>query len=105
ANWLSQAILQWMGRSATGWSIDAEIGDLASDSLGGGRSMISYQRYDVSLEPSWLRTTLGVEMTESDCTALYAMANPENIGWLTRLGNSAAAAQVKPAHLPVAFDL
>jgi hypothetical protein len=105
ANWLSQAILQWMGRSATGWSIDAEIGDLASDSLGGGRSMISYQRYDVSLEPSWLRTTLSVAMTESDCTALYAMDNAENIERLTSLGNSAAAAQLKPAHLPAAFDL
>lgn len=105
ANWLGQAILQWMGRSATGWTIDSEIGDLASDSLGGGPAMITYQRYDVSLKPAWLRATLGVEMTEEDCTEVYAMDNAKNIGRLGSLGLRAAAAQLDPAHFPPTFDL
>lgn len=105
ANWMSQAILQWMSRSATGWTIDAEMGDLAADSLGGGPEMISYQRYDVSLRPSWLRATLGVELTAEECTALYAMDNAENIDRLTTLGRQAAAVQFDPGHLPDTFDV
>ena len=105
ANWLCQAVLQWMGRSNTGWSIDAEIGDLTGDSFGGDRPMLSYQRYDVSLRPAWLRTVLGLEMTESDCRALYAIDGAENVDRLASLGRRAAAVQLEPEHLPEAFDI
>jgi patatin-like phospholipase/acyl hydrolase len=105
ANWLNQAILQWMGRSATAWEIDSEIGDLTTDSLGGRGAMISYQRYDVALRPSWLRSALNLEMTETDCAALYAMDNAENIDRLESLGRTAAAVQMQPAHLPPVFDV
>ncbi|MCB0949447.1 MAG: patatin-like phospholipase family protein [Mycobacterium sp.] len=105
ANWLGQAVLQWMGRSATGWNIDGEIGDLASDSLGGGPAMITYQRYDVALQSDWLRETLGMSFSEKECAALYAMDDPHNVGMLTSLGRTAAARQVDPSHLPTAFDI
>lgn len=105
ANWLGQAILQWMGRSATGWTIDGEIGDLSSDSLGGGPAMITYQRYDVALQPDWLKNTLGMSVTDEECASLYAMDDPENVGTLTSLGRTAAARQVDPSHLPAAFDI
>ena len=97
ANWLGQAILQWMARSATGWTIDSELGDLSSDSLGGGPAMISYQRYDVALQPSWLSNTLGIDMTEEDCADLYAMDRAENVGRLTRLGTKPRRRRSRPS--------
>ena len=105
ANWLGQAILQWMGNSSTGWTIDREIGDLSSDSLGGGPAMITYQRYDVALQPDWLKNTLDMNFDDEECASLYAMDDPKNVGMLTRLGRTAAAKQVDPAHLPAAFDV
>lgn len=105
ANWMGQAILQWMARSETGWQIDSEVGDLSSDSLGGGPAMISYERYDVALQPNWLRETLGIDMSEADCAALYAMDEPKNTRKLAALGQQAAAVQVKPSHLRPEFDL
>jgi hypothetical protein len=104
ANWLGQAILQWMAHSSTGWTIDSEVGDLQSDVLGGGQAMISYQRYDVALRPDWIRDTIGITMSAQECAALYAMDNAQNIGKLARLGQKAAAVQIDPAHFPVGFD-
>ncbi|MCX2933721.1 patatin-like phospholipase family protein [Mycobacterium sp. CVI_P3] len=105
ANWQGQALLQWMGRSPTAWTIDSEIGDLRADSLGNGPDLLSYLRYEVALQPDWLRDTLGVELSARQCEALYSMDEPANVAELTRLGRSAAQIQVRPDHFPLAFDL
>jgi uncharacterized protein len=105
ANWLGQAVLQWMARSPTSWTIDSEVGDLRSEVLGGGPALISYQRYEVEFEPRWLKSKLNMDLSDEECTALCAMDNPENVGQLTRLGRAAAAAQVEPAHFPLCFDI
>lgn len=105
ANWLGQAVLQWMADSPTSWSIDSEIGDLRTDRLGGGPSMISYLRYEVQFEPRWLQEVLGVHLDDQQCTALCAMDRPENVSRLAELGRVAAAAQIAPDHLPAGFDL
>ncbi|BBX17591.1 patatin [Mycolicibacterium duvalii] len=105
ANWLGQAVLQWISTSPTSWQIDGEVGDLRADRLGGGPDMITYQRYEVVLEPTWLRATLGWHLDESQCDALYAMDNPRNLSQLSRLGVAAAAKQVAPDHFPRVFDL
>ncbi len=105
ANWLGQALLQWMGRSPTAWTIDSEIGDLSGDSLGGGPDLLSYLRYEVALQPQWLRDTLGVELSDPECETLYSMDKPGNVAELTRLGRSAAHKQVQPAHFPDGFDI
>jgi hypothetical protein len=105
ANWLGQAVLQWMSRSPTAWAIDAEVGDLGSDVLGGGPAMMSYLRYELSLEPHWLSKTLGVERNDRQCDALYAMDNAKNLPELTRLGRTASKVQIEPAHFPAGFDI
>jgi hypothetical protein len=105
ANWLGQAVLQWMSRSPTAWAIDAEVGDLGSDVLGGGPAMMSYLRYELSLEPHWLSKTLGVERSDRQCDALYAMDNAKNLPELTRLGRAASKVQIEPAHFPASFDI
>ena len=105
ANWLGQAVLQWMASSPTSWQIDSEVGDLRADRLGGGPDLITYQRYEVSLEPKWLRDNLDMHVDDEQCDDLYAMDNPRNLDRLTALGTSAAATQVDPDHFPSAFDL
>lgn len=103
--WQSQEILQWMSRSPTAWRIDSEIGDLDGDSVVSGQALISYLRYDLSLEPAWLRDILGVELTEHECDGLFAMDNAKNVHRLTALGNRAGAVQVQPNHFRAAFDV
>ncbi|MBX7450321.1 patatin-like phospholipase family protein [Mycolicibacterium sp. 3033] len=105
ANWLGQAVLQWMSTSPTAWSIDGEVGDLRDDRLGGGPDMISYLRYEVALESPWLRDNLGLDLDDAVCEALYAMDNPRNLAELSRIGVVAAGKQVRPDHFPATFDL
>lgn len=105
ANWLGQAVLQWMADSPTAWTIDSEVGDLGSDSLGGGAALISYLRYEVQFETHWLRDVLGVNLTDEQCAALCAMDRAENVGLLSSPGRIAAAVQVREEHFPAAFDL
>lgn len=104
ANWQNQAILQWMARSPTPWTIDSEVGDLGVDDLGPGPPLISYLRYDVAFEPQWLRDVLDVEMADDKCAELFAMDNPRNVRELTALGHRAAEVQVDPSHFPSSFD-
>lgn len=105
ANWLGQAVLQWMSRSPTAWSIDGEVGDLSSDVLGGGPALMSYLRYELALDPQWLAKTLGVELNDRQCDALYAMDNAKNLAELTRLGRAASKVQIGPDHFPATFDI
>lgn len=105
ANWLGQALLQWMADSPTSWTIDREIGDLRSDMLGGRSAMISYLRYEVHLESRWLREVLGVELSDEQCVQLCAMDRAENVSRLASLGHKAALTQVRPQHFPAVFDI
>ena len=105
ANWLGQAILQWMSDSPTSWPIDREIGDLHADTLGGRSALISYLRYEVHLEPRWLRDVLGIELSDTQCIELSAMDRAENVSRLASLGHKAALTQIRPDHFPAVFDL
>jgi len=105
ANWLLQAILQWMSRSPTAWQIDSEVGTLRDDVLGGGNPLISYLRYDVAFEPEWVQSTLGLTMSEEELSSLAAMDNPKNVALLSEVGTKAAATQIDAAHFPTVFDV
>lgn len=105
ANWLLQAILQWMSRTPTAWEIDSEVGTLRDDVLGGGNPLISYLRYDVVFEPEWMKETLNVDMTEAELKSLAAMDDPKNVSLLNEVGGKAAAAQIVADHFSPAFDV
>ncbi len=105
ANWLGQAVLQWMSRSPTAWTIDGEVGDLEADVLGGGPALMSYLRYELALEPRWLKDTVGLHVSDAQCAALYVMDDAKNLPELTRLGRAAAKVQILPAHFSSSFDI
>jgi hypothetical protein len=103
-DWLNQTILQWLSQSPTAWEIDAEIGDLRSDLLG-GQPQLSYLRYNVLLDPDWLQTTLGVETDARNVASLEAADNPANMALLAQLGRKAARVQIREDDWPACFDL
>lgn len=103
-DWLNQAILQWISESPTAWEIDAEVGDLRNDLLG-GQTLLRYLRYNVMFDSQWLRARLGIEIGEKEVIKLDSPDKPANIELLAQLGRWAADKQVLEEHLPASFDL
>lgn len=103
-NWLTQTMLQWMSDSPTAWEIDSEVKDLKKDKLG-GQQWLSYLRYNVELEQTWLDQKLGIKVDDFQARSLYEMDHPENVNLLNQIGTRAAQVQIKDDHFPASFDL
>jgi predicted acylesterase/phospholipase RssA len=101
---LSQTVLQWLSKSPTPWPIDSEVGDLSKEALG-GRAWLSYLRYNAVIESEWLRSHLGMEVSDQEAKKLYALDRPENIERLMEIAGVGAKVQVDPAHFEATFDL
>lgn len=102
-DWLTQTFLQWISNSPTRWEIDREIGDLQG-SLFGKQQWLSYLRYNVHLDPGWLKATLDINMGTQQTMSLFEMDDPKNIEVLSALGMAGASVQVKQDHFPASFD-
>jgi uncharacterized protein len=103
ATWQNQLILHYLSRSATPWSIDLEVGDLADDLLT-PEPVLTYLRYNARLEPAFL-TALGLTDLAPRADELREMSEAKNRGDLARIGETAARRDVREEHLPAAFDL
>jgi hypothetical protein len=101
---MNRATLQWLTNCLTPWLIDREVGDMKLDSQSGPQ-LATYVRYNAVLEQAWLKTELGVDLAGDKLEQIRKMDDPSNLSDLADLGRRAAAAQVKPEHLPAAFDL
>jgi hypothetical protein len=101
---MNRATLQWLTNCLTPWLIDRAVGDMKLDSQSGPQ-LATYVRYDAVLEQAWLKTELGVDLAGDKLEQIRKMDDPSNLSDLADLGRRAAAAQVKPEHLPAAFDL
>ena len=101
---MNRAMLQWLTDCLTPWVIDRAVGDMRLDSHNGPQ-LATYVRYDVILEPYWLKTELGVDLSPDKIAQIRKMDDPSNIADLVDLGKRGASSQVKPEHLPAAFDL
>ena len=101
---LVRTMLQWLGQSPTATPIDREVGDLSADRIG-DQKWLSYVRYNATLEGTWLREHLALDIEDVDAVNLREMDNPSNVDMLTRVGAVAASVQLKPGHFPASFDL
>jgi uncharacterized protein len=101
---MNRATLQWLTNCLTPWLIDRAVGDMKLDSQSGPQ-LATYVRYNAVLERAWLKTELGVDLAGDKLEQIRKMDDPSNLSDLADLGRRAAAAQVKPEHLPAAFDL
>lgn len=104
AGQLTQTMLQWMSGTPTPWQIDSEVGDLGDDQLG-PTALLSYLRYDVQLDPQWIKHHLAQELSFEDCRRLRKIDDPSTVEDLDRLGQTAAAAKVHDSHFDQRFDL
>lgn len=100
---LVETLLQWMSSSPTARPIDRELGTLDKDLLGGA-PLLSYLRYNVLLTPEEV-TALAPGLDPEQAASLGAMDDPDNMDVLMRLGEAAAARDVRAADFAAAFDL
>lgn len=103
ANWHNQMLLQALSRSPTAAAIDREIGDLSGDLLT-PEPLMSYLRYNATLEPDALRE-LGLPQLAGRAEALHDMSDADNRHDLLQVGLAAAKRQLHAHHFPAAFDL
>jgi hypothetical protein len=101
---MNRATLQWLTNCLTPWFVDSAVGDMKLDSQ--ARSQLAtYVRYNVLLERDWVKNELGLELAPDKIEQIRKMDDPSNLSDLAELGRLAAAKQVRPEHLPPAFDL
>jgi uncharacterized protein len=107
ASWHNQAILQWLSKSPTAFSIDGEIGALKDDLVTGDntKALISYLRYNTWLDSDTLKTLTDKEYSSNEIDDLVEMSNAASRFELNEIGVKAAAASVKEEHFPAAFKI
>lgn len=93
AQTLVLTLMSWMGRSATPWPINSELGDLGPVDPPFG-PQFQFMRYDVRLEQDWLRDHLQVQTSPRDVEALRMMDEPSNVEPCYALGRAAAERQI-----------
>ena len=95
------AQMQWLGECPAPWPINSEIGTLADDSPPGGK-LFRFLRYDVRIETDWLKTELGLDVSERDVVRLRTMDDPGIVRDMFSIGRLAADRFVKAEHWPAA---
>jgi hypothetical protein len=101
---MNRATLQWLTLCLTPSVVDRAVGDMKLDSQSGPQ-LATYARYNAVLEQTWLKDKLGVDLAGDKLEQIRRMDDPSNMDDLVELGRKAAAKQVKPEHLPPAFDI
>jgi uncharacterized protein len=101
---VNQAMLQWLTNCLTPWAIDSAVGDMKLDSQSGPQ-FATYARFNVLLEPGWLKTTVKLDLAPEAVAKIAAMDDPNNMRDLIDIGRLAAKEQLKPEHFPPCFDV
>jgi hypothetical protein len=92
-------LMSLFGESPTPWIINSELGDLGATPAPGGQPLFRFMRYDVRLEPDWLKSELGVSIDAGDLKQMRRLDASENLTLLHELGARAAQRQVRVEHL------
>jgi hypothetical protein len=94
---LSLAQMQWLGECPDPWEINSEIGQLVGDAPPGGK-WFRFLRYDVRLDPVWLKQNLQLDFTEQEVEKFRRMDDPGIIKNIYAIARLAAELQVKREH-------
>lgn len=107
---LALTLLQWMSMPRKGWHVDRVLGDLSHDLLGDGaglkQPLLSFQRYDIRLENTWLEREKLISQP-IPAGRLFELQDFTNAGAIPELAALAAAAaemEVSDDDFPAAFD-
>ncbi len=99
-----ELLMQWASESVDPAMIDSEIGDLAGDMIGGA-PLLTYQRYQSRLSRSYLRSELGLDLSERDIKIVRDMTNPNAVPIAREIGLAMAERFVREEHFPERFNL
>ena len=94
---LSLTQMQWLGECPQPWEINSEIRNLANDAPPGGK-WFRFLRYDVRLDPIWLKEHMQLDFTESEVERFRRMDDPGIIKNIYAIARLAAELQVKREH-------
>jgi hypothetical protein len=78
-------MLQWLTNCVTPWLIDRAVQKMEIDS-NNGPQLATYARYNVLLEPGWLKTEVAIERTPDKLEKIAEMDNPANMNELAEIG-------------------
>jgi uncharacterized protein len=101
---VNHCMLQWLTNCVTPWEIDRAVQKMEIDSRSGPQ-LATYARYNVLLEPGWLKTEVGINQTAANLEKIAQMDDPSSMDQLAEIGRIAAAKQVQPGHFPAIFDV
>jgi hypothetical protein len=101
---MNQGMLQWLTNCVTPWLIDRAVMKMELDSKSGPQ-LATYARYNVLLEPGWMKTEVEIEQTAANLAKIAEMDDPANMDELAEIGKIAATKQLKPEHFPASFDI
>lgn len=97
ASWQNQVVLQWLSQSPTANYMDAEMGTLKDDFIG-GKPLIKYLRYNLPITEKDLNLLgLKKEFNHTDVASLIDMSNADNRELLYQLG-VAASSKIEKSH-------
>jgi hypothetical protein len=100
----SLLMLQWLSEPVTPWRVNSEVGDMRGEVLG-GRTLLSFGRFDMPLEQAWLEAEMGISEAPARLEALRRFDVPGHMPHLHDMARRAAERQVDGAAFPAAFDL
>jgi hypothetical protein len=98
---LTLTLMAWLGKGGPRWEINSEIGDLSTIEPPFG-ALFRFLRYDVKLEPDWLKDTLDVCLSPRDLARARRFDDPEIMPILDDLGRRAAKLQMHETDLAAA---
>jgi uncharacterized protein len=101
---MNHCLLQWLTDSITPWQIDRAVQTMEIDSKSGPQ-IATYARYDVLLEPGWMKTEVAIDQAAGELAKIAEMDDPANMDELAEIGRIAAAKQLKPEHFAANFDI
>ncbi|MFW5661735.1 MAG: patatin-like phospholipase family protein [Oceanicaulis sp.] len=99
-----ELLMQWASQSLDPNAIDSEIGDLSGDLLGGD-PLLTYERYQCRLDRTYLRSELGLNLSERQMSLLREMTNAKAVPIARDVGLAMAERYVREEHFPARFDL
>jgi uncharacterized protein len=89
--------MQYLGETLTPWLINSEVGTLAGDGPSQGK-LFRFMRYDIRLEPLWMKQHLDADVSLAETVRLRAMDDPSIIEAIYELATVAAKKQVMAEH-------
>lgn len=112
-SWDSQVqtlkLLQWLSDTPRSWPINSEVGALGGEVLGsdlnGRRELLTFQRYDVKFDPSWIAERTGLSVRDADLMRLNDFVEPRIMQDMYDIASKVAASEVRHEDFPNVFDV